>query len=43
MCGYFCIEFIDFILRGKSLLEYTMLYSPDEYKNNDKLILKYFQ
>ena len=43
MCGYFCIGFIDFILRCKSLLEYTMLYSPDEYKNNDKLILKYFQ
>ena len=23
MCGYFCIEFIDFMLKGKSLLDYT--------------------
>ena len=22
MCGYFCIGFIDFILKGKSLLDY---------------------
>ena len=34
MCGYFCIGFIDFMLKGKSSLEYT---------NNDKIILKYFQ
>ena len=43
MCGYFCIGFIDFILKGKSLLEYTNLFSPSEYKNNDEIILKCFQ
>ena len=43
MCGYFCIGFIDFMLKGKSLLEYTNLFSPNEYKKNDKIILKYFQ
>ena len=43
MCGYFCIVFIDFILKGKRLLEYTNLFSPNEYKKNDKIILKYFQ
>ena len=43
MCGYFCIGFIDFMLKGKSLLEYTNLSSPNEYKNNDKIILEYFQ
>ena len=43
MCGYFCIGFIDFILKGKSLLEYTNLFSPNDYEKNDKLILKYFQ
>ena len=42
MCGYFCIGFIDFILKGKSLLEYTNLFSPSEYKNNDEIILKRF-
>ena len=43
MCGYFCTGFIDFMLNGKSLLEYTNLFSPNEYKNTDKIILKYFQ
>ena len=32
MCGCFCIGFIDFMLKGKSLLEYTNLFSPNEYK-----------
>ena len=41
--GYFCIGFIDFMLRGKSLLEYTNLFSPSEYKKNEKIISKYFQ
>ena len=35
MCGYLCIGFIDFLLKGKSLLEYTNLFSPNEYKKND--------
>ena len=43
MCGYFCIGFIDFMLKGKSLLKYTNLFSPNKYKSNDKIILKYLQ
>ena len=43
MCGYFCIGFIDFMLKGKSLLDYTNLFSPNDYEKNDKIILKYFQ
>ena len=43
MRGYFCIGFIDFMLKGKRLLEYTHLFSPNEYKKNDKTLLKYFQ
>ena len=43
MCGYFCIGFIDFMLKGKSLLAHTNLFSPNEYKKNEKIILKYFQ
>ena len=42
-CEYFCIEFIDFMLKSKSLLEYTKLFSPNDYIKNDKTILKYFQ
>ena len=36
MCGYFCIGFIDFILNGKSLLDCTNLFSPNDYEKNDK-------
>ena len=43
MYGYFCIGFIDFMLKGKNLLKYTNLFSPSEYKKNEKRILKYFQ
>ena len=40
MCGYFCIEFIDFMLKDKRLLEYTNLFSPNDYEKNNKIILK---
>ena len=42
MCGSFCIGFIDFMLKGKSFLDCTNLFSPNEYEKNDKIILKYF-
>ena len=34
MCGHFCIAFINFVLKGKSLLDYTNLFSSDEYEKN---------
>ena len=43
MCGYFCFGFVDFMLEGKSLLDYTYLFSANKYERNDKIILKYFQ
>ena len=43
MWGYFYIAFIDIMLKVKSLLEYTNLFSPNECKKNDKITLKYFQ
>ena len=43
MCGYFCLGFIGFMLKGKNSLEYTNLFSPSEFKNKDKTILKYLQ
>ena len=30
MCRWFCTGFIDFMLKGKSLLEHTSLVSPDD-------------
>ena len=41
-CGYFCIGFIDFMLAGKTLTEYTNLFSPNNFKENDSLNLNYF-
>ena len=42
MCGYLCIGFINFMFNGKSLTDYTNLFSPDDLKKNDDIILKYF-
>ena len=42
MCRYFCTGFFDFMLKGKSLLEYTNLLSPNDYEKNDETISKYF-
>ena len=43
MCGYFCIGFIDFILTGKSLPDYTNLFFSNDYEKNEKIISKYFK
>ena len=43
MCGYFCIGFIDFMFKGKTLSEYTNLFSPYNFKKNDNIILSYFK
>ena len=42
MCGYLFIRFIEFMLKGKSFLDDTNLFSPNEYEKNDKIIQKYF-
>ena len=41
ICGYFCIEFIDFMLAGKTITEYTTFFSPNNFKKNN-IILSYF-
>ena len=43
MCGYFCIEFTDFMFKGKNLTEYTNLFSPSNFEKNDDIILPYFK
>ena len=42
LCGYFCIGFIGFMFKGKTLPEYTNLFSPNNFEKNDGMILKYF-
>ena len=42
-CGYFCIGFVNFVLAGKTLTEYTNLFSPNNFKKNDDITLNYFR
>ena len=43
MCGYFCIEFINYMFDGKSLIDFTNLFSPHDLKKNDKIIKELFK
>ena len=43
MCGHFFIGFIDFMLLGKTLTDYTNLISPHDLKKNNNRILSYFK
>ena len=43
MCGFYCISFIEYMLSGEILLDYTNLFSPNDYKKNNKIIYKYFK
>ena len=42
LCGYFCIEFIDFMFKGKNLTDFTRLFSLHNFLQNDPVILDYF-
>ena len=41
MCGYFCIGFIDFMFKSNSLTDFTNIFSPNDFKKNDDIILNY--
>ena len=43
MCEYYCIEFINYVLKGKTLLDYTNLFSPSGFKKNDQIIKRIFK
>ena len=38
MCGHFCIEFINYMLERNTLLDYTILFSLNDFKKNDRVI-----
>ena len=42
MCGYFCIGFIVFMLKGNSLTYFTNIFSPNNFKKDDDVILNYY-
>ena len=43
MCGFYCIAFIEYIIARETLLDYTYLFFPNEYKKAEKIIHKYFK
>ena len=43
MCGYFCIKFIDLMLAGKKLTDYTNLFLPNDFERNDDIITSFFK
>ena len=42
LCGYYCIKFLDFMFKGKTLTDFTNMFSPRDFKANDKKILRLF-
>ena len=43
MWGYFCIGFINVMLKGNNLTDVTNLFSPNDFKKNDDIILNHFR
>ena len=43
MCEFYCIVFIEYIIAGKTLLDYTNLFSLNDYQKSDKVTYKYLK
>ena len=43
MCAYYCIEFINHMLNGKTLLDSTNLFSPNDFQKNNQIIKRIFK
>ena len=43
MWRFYSSAFIKYMIKGKTLLDYTNLFSPVDYQKNDKIIYKYFK
>ena len=40
MCGLYCIGFIEYMVPGKILLDYTYLFYRNDYRSNNNMIYK---
>ena len=40
MCGSYCIVFTEYTISGKASLDYTNLFSSDDFEKNDRIIYK---
>ena len=43
MCSYFRIEFINYMFDGKSLIDFTSLFSLHDFKKNDQILKRIFK
>ena len=43
MCGYFFLKCINYMLKGKTLIDYINLFSPNDFKKNDRIIKRIFK
>ena len=43
VCGYFCIGFNGLMLAGKTLIDYTSLFSPYDFEKKDSIIFSYLK
>ena len=43
ICGFYCTAYVEYMLSGKFLLDYTNFFSPNGYKKNGKITYKYFR
>ena len=43
MCAYFCILFVELMLKNKTLTDFTNLFSPLDFEKNDEIIRRYFK
>ena len=43
ICRFYCIAFVEYTLTRKTLLDYIILFFTNDYKENDKMIYKYFR
>ena len=43
MCEYSCVGFIDFMLKGNNLTDFTNLFLTKRFKKNDDIILSNFK
>ena len=42
MCGYFCVWFIDFMLKAKRSTDFTNIFSLNDFEKSVDIILNHF-
>ena len=43
ICGYFSILFLEHMFKGKTINDFTNLFSPWDFKKNDEIVSRFFK